>query len=165
MSSTAAQMRAYRGSAFFSFGFRPFFLCGALVASFLPFFTGLVLAGIFQFDYELGIIGWHGHEMIYGYLAAVVAGFILTAVPNWTGRLPMMGWRLAALFSLWLAGRAVMFLSPGAVYSAITEGAFFVDNVCDHVARGCRWKELAECAGLRADDAVLDWETFVGISM
>ena len=149
MSSTAAQMRAYRGPAFFSFGFRPFFLCGALVASLLPFFTGLVLAGIFPFDYALGIIGWHGHEMLYGYLAAIVAGFILTAVPNWTGRLPMMGWRLAALFSLWLAGRAVMLLSPGAIYSAVIDSAFLLLMAAfmwREVIAGKNWRNAPVCA-------------------
>ena len=43
--------------------------------------------------------------MIFGYLAAVMAGFVLTAVPNWTGRLPLSGWPLGVLFLLWAGGR------------------------------------------------------------
>ena len=50
-------------------------------------------------------LDWHIHEMLYGYVAAVVAGFLLTAIPNWTGRLPINGAPLAALALLWLAGR------------------------------------------------------------
>ncbi len=48
---------------------------------------------------------WHQHEMLFGCAGAAIAGFILTAIPNWTGRLPVSGWRLGLLVSLWLAGR------------------------------------------------------------
>jgi uncharacterized protein involved in response to NO len=51
---------------------------------------------------------WHIHEMIYGYMAAVLAGFLLTAIPNWTGRLPVNGCPLAGLAALWLAGRVAV---------------------------------------------------------
>jgi uncharacterized protein involved in response to NO len=53
-----------------------------------------------------GPLDWHIHEMIYGYVGAVVAGFLLTAIPNWTGRLPVNGPALAALAGLWFAGRS-----------------------------------------------------------
>ena len=108
MASTAAQMRNYRGSALFSFGFRPFFLSGAVVAAILPIVTALAFAGFFQFNSSLGVITWHAHEMVFGFVAAIISGFILTAVPNWTGRLPVLGWRLDVLFGLWLAGRGAM---------------------------------------------------------
>ena len=91
MTSSAEQMRRYKGPAIFSFGFRPFFLGGSIIAAVLPLVTALVLAGVMPWHSGVGVIIWHGHEMIYGYLAAIAAGFILTAVPNWTGRLPMMG--------------------------------------------------------------------------
>ena len=48
---------------------------------------------------------WHQHEMLFGFAGAAIAGFILTAIPNWTGRLPVSGWRLGLLVSFWLAGR------------------------------------------------------------
>src|SRR5690606_35282704 len=51
---------------------------------------------------------WHGHEMLFGFVAAAIAGFLLTAVPTWTASAPVAGGRLAALAALWLAGRAVM---------------------------------------------------------
>lgn len=112
--STAAAMRAYRGPAIFSFGFRPFFLFGAIWAA--------VAAPLWLTSYahggglaEAGIgLDWHIHEMMFGFVGAIVGGFLLTAVPNWTGRLPVVGWRLAALFLLWLGGRLAMFLAPGA---------------------------------------------------
>jgi uncharacterized protein involved in response to NO len=110
----------------FSYGFRPFFLFGALwaalaVALWLPMLSGhLVLPS------ALGPVEWHVHELVYGYVPAIIAGFLLTAVPNWTGRLPVVGSRLAALFSLWVAGRIAIFLSLwiGAVPAAAIDLAF-----------------------------------------
>jgi uncharacterized protein involved in response to NO len=48
---------------------------------------------------------WHIHEMLFGFVMAAIARFMLTAIPNWTGRAPISGWPLAALAALWLAGR------------------------------------------------------------
>ncbi len=85
------------GPALFSYGFRPFFLFGALYAGlavlvWLPVFTGeLALASAFTPR------DWHVHEMLYGYVPAVVTGFLLTAIPNWTGRLPLQGTPLIVL--------------------------------------------------------------------
>jgi len=87
------------------YGFRPFFLLAALHAGLsIPiwmwlFSGGAPLAGPFQ------SVDWHAHEMLFGYLSAVIAGFILTAIPNWTGRLPLSGRPLAILLGLWLLGR------------------------------------------------------------
>ncbi len=108
MSSSAEQMRNYSGPALFSYGFRPFFLGGALVAALAPLIAVFTLSGTLPDKTSAGIIAWHGHEMVFGYLSAVIAGFILTAVPNWTGRLPILGARLIGLASLWLVGRAAM---------------------------------------------------------
>ena len=86
--------------------------------------------------------------MLYGYLAAVIAGFVLTAVPNWTGRLPVMGWRLAALFSLWLAGRGALLLAPGAYSAAIIDAAFLIVMdiiVWREVLTGKNWRNVPVC--------------------
>lgn len=91
-------------------GFRPFFLGGALWAlTVLVLWIG-ALAGWLSLPTAFDSLAWHRHEMLFGYLAAVIAGFLLTAIPNWTGRLPVTGGRLAALAGLWLAARlAVLF--------------------------------------------------------
>jgi uncharacterized protein involved in response to NO len=54
---------------------------------------------------------WHAHEMVFGFAAATVAGFLLTAIPHWTGRMPLQGWSLAMLVLLWLIGRIAVLLS------------------------------------------------------
>lgn len=86
-------------------GFRPFFLlAGAFAALILPLWL-LALAGAVQVDAYLGAMYWHAHEMIFGFTAAVIAGFLLTAASNWTGRETAAGGSLIALVGLWLAGR------------------------------------------------------------
>jgi uncharacterized protein involved in response to NO len=107
--------RGYSGPAFFSFAFRPFFFCGALFAALAVPAWALVFTG----NARLGAgdpLRWHAHEMIFGYLGAIIAGFALTAIPNWTGRLPVSGARLAALLALWLVGRlGAVLLALGAI--------------------------------------------------
>lgn len=96
-------------------GFRPFFLCGAAYAP---------LAALLWLDVPL----WHGHELIYGFSGAIVAGVLLTALPSWTGAAELRGAPLAMLTGLWLAGRlavvAAAILPPALV--AIVDGAFFI---------------------------------------
>lgn len=100
-----------RGMALFALGFRPFFLAAGIYAVLL---MGLWLV-VLQGSLSLGALSppvWHGHEMLFGFAVAVIAGFLLTAAQNWTG-IPMPSGRpLAALFLLWLAGR-LGFLIPG----------------------------------------------------
>ena len=103
-----SRRRDYAGPAIFSFGFRPFFLGGAS-------FALLSLAiWITAFAFGLPEIGgrpaltWHVHEMLFGFFAAIAVGFLLTAIPNWTGRLPITGSGLAGLFGLWVLGRTIM---------------------------------------------------------
>jgi len=105
MPAALRRRRDYAGPTLFSYGFRPFFLGGALWAALA------ILLWLPQYFGELSLptaftaLDWHIHEMIYGYVAAIVAGFLLTAIPNWTGRLPVNGYPLAGLGALWLAGR------------------------------------------------------------
>ncbi|MEZ5738244.1 MAG: NnrS family protein [Burkholderiaceae bacterium] len=58
-------------------------------------------------------VAWHAHELLFGYVPAIIAGFLLTAVPNWTGRLPVVRWPLAGLLPLWLIGRIAIVFSAG----------------------------------------------------
>ena len=126
MTTSAEQIRTFTGPGILSYGFRPFFLFGALwaavaVALWLPMLTGhLVLPITFT------PIEWHVHELIYGYVPAVVAGFLLTALPNWTGRLPVVGTPLLLLFLTWIAGRIAVLTSLwiGAWVAAAVDLAF-----------------------------------------
>ncbi len=104
-------LRVWPGPAVLSYGFRPFFLAAAiyaavLVAVWVPWFLGFL-----SVPTALTPIDWHAHELLFGYVAAVIAGFLLTAIPNWTGRRPIRGLALAGLVALWLAGRVAVAVS------------------------------------------------------
>ncbi len=95
----------------FALGFRPFFLLAGLFAVALVTLWVPAFVGGFVFNTYYGQIGWHSHEMVFGYTLAVVAGFLLTAVRNWTERATPTGGYLAALAVLWLLGRILPFFS------------------------------------------------------
>lgn len=128
MTTSAAQIRAYAGPPLFSYGFRPFFLFGALWAAIAVALWLPILSGHLSLPSTLAPIEWHTHELIFGYVPAIVTGFLLTAVPNWTGRLPIVGARLALLFFVWSAGRIAIFFSQliGAWPAAAIDMAFLV---------------------------------------
>jgi len=103
-----------RSFALFGRAFRPFFLAAALYAALsVPAWT-LVWLGALPAPSWLMPAWWHGHEMIFGFVAAAIAGFLLTAAPVWTGRPALAGRPLAALVALWVAGRIALF-SAGAL--------------------------------------------------
>lgn len=109
-------------------GFRPFFLGGAIWAVVaLTIWLG-ALAGQITIPSAFDALAWHRHEMLFGFVGAVIAGFLLTAIPNWTGRLPIAGAPLAGLFGLWLAGRLAMMFSAnlGLVGPAIVDVGFYL---------------------------------------
>lgn len=94
----------------FSHGFRPFFLgAGVLGAVSVPLWLA-VYSDWIALPGKGVSLSWHVHEMLFGYLGAAMAGFLLTAIPNWTGRPPIIGASLVGLFVLWLLGRIVIFL-------------------------------------------------------
>ena len=126
MATTAETLRAYQGPSIFSYGFRPFFLGGAIWAAAAMILFILLLHGIIALPAAFDAVDWHVHELLYGYLPAIVAGFLLTAVPNWTGRLPVAGAPLAGLFALWLAGRIAVAISAriGATAAAAIDISF-----------------------------------------
>jgi uncharacterized protein involved in response to NO len=95
-------------------GFRPFFLlAGAFAALILPVWL-FTLAGVVAPARYLDAMTWHGHEMVFGFAIAVIAGFLLTAVGNWTGRETLVGRPLLGACAVWLAGRLAM-AAPGAL--------------------------------------------------
>jgi uncharacterized protein involved in response to NO len=147
MPAALARRRDYAGPALFSYGFRPFFLGGTLWAAvgvllWLPLYFGEL-----SLPTALAPRDWHLHEMLYGYVAAVIAGFLLTAIPNWTGRLPVNGFPLAALAVLWLAGRIAIFVSAriGATAAAVIDVAFLLvlaAVVAREIVAGRNWRNL-----------------------
>ena len=109
MTEQVTKRSGYQGPALFSYGFRPFFLGAALFASVaLPAWILLLTRGGDSEFLSTAREG-HVHEMVFGFLPAVITGFLLTAIPNWTGRLPIRGHELMLLFTVWLAGRLVAF--------------------------------------------------------
>jgi uncharacterized protein involved in response to NO len=145
--------RPLSGLALLSAGFRPFFLLSALwsalsIPLWLIFFSGE--AGL---PSVLPPVVWHVHEMVFGFGAATVAGFLLTAIPNWTGRMPLQGGPLACLAMLWLAGRAGVSLSAklGADAAAVLDLAFplaFFGVVAREIVAGRNWRNLPIVAAL-----------------
>lgn len=129
-----------------SLGFRPFFLAAgvyAVVAMTLWF-------AVYAFGLDTSFTGlpptlWHAHEMIYGYTLAVVAGFLLTAVSNWTGLPTLRGMPLALLLGLWLAARICLHLpAPGMVWAALFDTLFAVYlavGVTVPIVRKRQWRQ------------------------
>jgi uncharacterized protein involved in response to NO len=112
--------------AVLAYGFRPFFLLAGIHASIAIPLWGAMLEGLDLAGLALPAHVWHAHEMLFGFVAAAVAGFLLTAVPSWTNRRGYAGAPLAGLVLLWIAGRAVttipMDLSP--LWIAVIDLAF-----------------------------------------
>jgi NnrS protein len=130
-------------SRLFRSGFRPFFLLGAAYAGlgiliWLPLWFGDI-----KMPTAFSPLDWHIHEMLYGHVAAVMTGFLLTAIPNWTGRLPLQGGPLAALAALWIVGRVAVCLSQpiGALAAAVVAAGHPVE-VVQGGALNFRWIAL-----------------------
>ena len=145
--SSVPRLKDYRGPALLSYGFRPFFLLGAVYAglailAWLPMFNGEL-----ELSTTFGPIDWHVHEMLYGYVPAVVTGFLLTAIPNWTGRLPIQGTPLLILVAVWLAGRVAVTFSAeiGWLPAMIVDVAFLalvVAAAAREIVAGKNWRNL-----------------------
>lgn len=135
------------GPVLLSYGFRPFFLgagvwaCAAMALWVAALAWGWPVGGGF------GPVWWHGHEMVFGFAPAVLAGFLMTAVPNWTGRLPVSGRPLAVLAGVWLAGRLAMAGAgwTGTVAASAIDAAFLpmlLALMAREIVAGKKWKDL-----------------------
>ncbi len=149
MTKSAEKRRGYQGPALFSFGFRPFFLGAAVYAALALALWMAMLTGQLELPSHLAPRDWHVHEMLFGYLGAVMAGFLLTAIPNWTGRLPLFGRGLMILFGLWLAGRLVVLVSRDFGATALVVEAAFLFVLTAVAGReilsGRNWRNLPVC--------------------
>jgi uncharacterized protein involved in response to NO len=142
-----SRLRDYRGWPLFSNGFRPFFLLGAIQAGlsilvWLPLFYGEV-----KLSSAFAPRDWHVHEMLFGYLPAVITGFLFTAIPNWTGRLPIRGAPLVTLVAIWLAGRLAVTLSAmtGWWLAMLIDASFLLlvaAAAAREIAAGRNWRNL-----------------------
>jgi uncharacterized protein involved in response to NO len=112
---------------FFRGGFRPFFFGGATWAVAAIALWICSLTGVITLPTAIDPLAWHRHEMLFGFVGAIVSGFLLTAVPNWTGRLPIAGWPLAGLFGFWIAARLALLFSGivSVPVAAILDVGFF----------------------------------------
>ncbi len=133
--------------AILSYGFRPFFLLGALYAGITILFWLPLLYGLVGTESLFAPVDWHIHEMLFGYAGAVITGFLLTAIPNWTGRLPVQGAPLLMLVLLWLAGRFAVFFSATIGWTAAMaiDGAFLIavaGAAAVEIVAGRNWRNL-----------------------
>lgn len=111
MAMSAAETAGRAPSAIWTMAFRPFFLMASIWSALaLAGWVGLLAMGL-TLPSRFDPLTWHIHEMLFGFVLAAIAGFLLTAIPNWTGRAPVSGWPLAALAALWFAGRLACFIS------------------------------------------------------
>jgi uncharacterized protein involved in response to NO len=140
-------MRTWQGPALFSYGFRPFFLGAAAYAAIAMVLWIGIVTDAWSIPSTYDPVAWHAHEFLWGYLSAVIAGFLLTAIPNWTGRLPIVGVPLAILWSIWVLGRLAMFGSTGlpVEVSAAIDTAFLITLalvVAREIIAGRNWHNL-----------------------
>ena len=116
-----------RGFALLALGFRPLYLLAALFAALgVPLWIAQ-FAGLLPGPANLPAVLWHGHEMVYGFAIAVIAGFLFTAGQNWTGLPTPKGWKLAAICGLWFAARIANWAAPALI--AMTLDAAFLLSV------------------------------------
>lgn len=170
MTTTTEQMRVWTGPGILTYGFRPFFFGAAVWAALAMVFWVLMLSGHMALPTAFDPVSWHAHEFLFGYLPAVVAGFLLTAVPNWTGRLPIVGWPLGGLFGFWVMGRiAITFseaLSPFTVALLdLTMPTVLAIVIARQIVAGKNWRNLIVLGMLFAlmlGNAVFHWEAAQG---
>lgn len=103
----------------FQLGFRPFYSLAAIFAIVAAIIWLSAFAGFSGTGVYLHSVNWHSHEMLFGFSVAVIAGFLLTAVRNWTGQPTPTGSALAALAGLWLLARVLIITGPGSLAAAI----------------------------------------------
>ena len=134
-------------SIIFQNSFRPFFIAAGIWATLAVPFWLLSYFGILIATENFNILLWHQHEMLYGFVAAAITGFILTAIPNWTGRLPIKNKPLAILAFLWIVGR-VGFLNIaifGTTVTTLMDLPFLIVLVlviAREIVSGKNWRNL-----------------------
>lgn len=176
--------RTYAGAALFARSYRPFFLAAAVWAALALAVWLDMLQGVIELPTLFDPVSWHVHEMLYGFVGAAVAGYLLTSTPNWTGRMPLQGLPLAGLAALWVLGRAGVASSAligGGVAAAADLSLWLVllAALLREIVHGRSWRNLPPVAALAVlsagnaafhagmlgwiDDAELGWRIGVGV--
>ncbi len=141
------RLQPQSGTALLSYGFRPFFLFGSAYAALSILIWLPLYEGELSFLTAFAPRDWHVHEMLYGFVPAVVTGFILTAIPNWTGRFPLQGMPLLGLLLLWGAGRVAVAASAqlGWLVALVIDSSFLfavAGAAAREIAAGKNWRNL-----------------------
>jgi len=146
--SSAVSGVAGRGTpVFLTQGFRPFFLAAGLWAAAALTLWIVMLATGTALPSRFDPLSWHIHEMLFGFVMATIAGFLLTAIPNWTKRLPIRGFPLALLAGLWLLGRIACLISalmPAwlAIVADLSFPVIPAGVVAREIVAGRNWRNL-----------------------
>ena len=156
---------------FLSLGFRPFFLFAALWALLGMALWVPMLLGLISLPSAFDPVSWHAHEALFGYLGAVLAGFLLTAVPGWTDRRPLAGWPLLGLLALWALGRVAVatseHLAPWTVAAIdVSFPVVLAGYALREIVIGRNWRNLVVIALIGvfvAGNALFHWEAADGI--
>jgi uncharacterized protein involved in response to NO len=141
-------MTQHAHPALFNLGFRPFFMGASVFALVSIGYWLRFNQGFFPLNLSsLSPFQWHAHEMIFGYSLAVIVGFLLTAVKNWTGKQTPHGFPLIALFSLWLIARVLWLYNVNALFYAAIFDLLFITLSMIAIAKPIietkKWRQLA----------------------
>ncbi len=139
--------------AFLTYGFRPFFLAAGLWSAVALTMWIVMLEAGATLPSRFDPLAWHVHEMLFGFVMAAIAGFLLTAIPNWTGRLPVSGGPLALLAALWSLGRIASLISATlppwlAVTADLSFPVVLVGVVAREIIAGRNWRNLPMVAAI-----------------
>ncbi|QOL25916.1 NnrS family protein [Thalassotalea sp. LPB0316] len=140
-------------AAIWQLGFRPFFLFGALFAA-LAIPAWLVTLYLPEYAWvNVPPLWWHPHELIFGFAMAIIAGFLLTAVKNWTGQHTYSGWQLAIVFGCWAMARVLLFV-PSSIpleFAALFDFIFMaavISKIFQCIVKAKQWRNIAIPIGL-----------------
>ena len=142
-----------RQPAVLSYAFRTMFLAAGSWAILSLVLWLCVFLGRMQLPTRFDPLAWHIHEMLFGFVMAAVAGFLLTAIPNWTNRLPVRGYPLALLTGLWLLGRVACLISADipawlAVVADLSFPVALLVGAAREIIAGRNWRNLPMTAPL-----------------
>ncbi len=153
-------------------GAAPLFIAGSLWAAFAMAIWLLALGNVLEVPGPLGALDWHVHELLYGFVPAIVVGYMLSIIANWSGRLPLNGRPRSLMLLLWLAGRLALLSAPpgGFPIAAAIDAAFLLVALClvaREAIRGRDWRAarlLVPLAALALGNCLFLWQAIAGAS-